>query len=91
MALVGDVIVPIAVAVLPALIAAWAVIRRHRRDISDLRSENTEQHNVNSGLLQHVASQVTGIDKKIDRLDGRVDSLQLWASEHEKDHLLADQ
>ena len=85
------IVVPIVVALITAGAGAFAVVRHHRRDVRELRNENTDQHNMNAGLLQHLSSQVGGIDRKIDRLDHRVDSLAVWAAEHEKTHLLDDQ
>ena len=66
------------VAIVPVVIALIAVWRR----------ENKDQHDQNSGLLEHLSGQVGGIDSKIDRIDERVDNLQTWAVEHEKAHLL---
>lgn len=77
------------VAVVPlvvALIAASATILSVRK----LRSENTDQHNHNSDLLHHLSKQVGGIDSKVDRLDNRLDHVQIWQAEHEKVHLVQD-
>ena len=74
------VFVPLMVASITAAGSVLAVKR--------LRRENTEQHEHNSGLLQHLSGQVTGIDQKVDRLDERLDSVQSWQAEHEKEHLL---
>jgi hypothetical protein len=74
------------VAIVPlmvALIAATATILSVRK----LRSENTDQHNHNSSLLHHLSAQVGGIDSKVDRLDNRLDNVQIWQAEHEKAHL----
>jgi len=77
------------VAVVPllvALIAGAASILSVRR----LRSENTDQHNQNANLLHHLSNQVTGIDTKVDRLDARLDNVQIWQAEHERTHLVED-
>lgn len=55
--------------------------------VQKLRKENTEQHEHNSGLLHHLSNQVGGIDRKVDRLDERLDSVHTWQAEHEKEHL----
>ena len=74
------------VAIVPlmvALIAASATILSVRK----LRSENTDQHNHNSSLLHHLSNQVGSIDFKVDRLDDRLDNVQIWQVEHEKAHV----
>lgn len=81
-------VVPVVVAGVTAGIGAWALIRSHRRDVKDLDFRNTQQHNENAVLLSHLSSQIGGIDRKVDRLDERLDSVQTWQAEHEKDHLL---
>lgn len=77
-------IVPIAV----AGVGAWALIRANRREIRSLDDRNTQQHNENATLLNHLSTQIGGIDRKVDRLDHRLDNVQSWQAEHEKDHLL---
>jgi peptidoglycan hydrolase CwlO-like protein len=75
------------VAIVPlmvALIAASATIVSVRR----LRSENNDQHHANADLLNHLSSQVGGIDSKVDRLDARLDNVQSWQADHEKAHLI---
>jgi hypothetical protein len=68
-------------------LGAWALIRASRKEIRGLDSRNTEQHNENAMLLNHLSHQIGGIDGKVDRLDERLDSVQGWQFEHEKDHL----
>ena len=80
-------IVPVLVAGITAGLGAWALIRSHRKDVKDLDDRNTEQHNQNSEMLGHLSKQIHGIDTKVDRLDQRLDSVQIWQFEHEKDHL----
>jgi len=74
------------VPLLVAFIAGGASILSVRR----LRHENTDQHNSNHDLLNHLSGQVSGIDNKVDRLDIRLDSVQVWQAEHEKTHLVQD-
>jgi hypothetical protein len=71
------------VPVMVALIAASATILSVRR----LRSENTDQHNHNSDLLHHLSHQIGGIDSKVDRLDTRLDKVQIWQIDHENGHI----
>ena len=66
------------VAIVPVVIALIAVWRR----------ENKDQHDHNAGMLEHLSGQVSGIDRKVDRLDERLDGVQMWQVEHEKRHLL---
>lgn len=80
----------IEIAVVPIFataVGAWALIRASRKEIRGLDSRNTEQHNENAVLLNHLSHQIGGIDGKVDRLDERLDSVQGWQFEHEKDHL----
>lgn len=51
------------------------------------RAENTQQHNENKSIIEHISNQVSGIDSKVDKLDERLDNVQLWQVEHEKRHL----
>ena len=81
-------VIPVVVAGVTAGIGAWALIRSHRKDVRELDSRNTLQHNENAVLLTHLSTQIGGIDTKVDRLDNRLDSVQAWQAEHEKDHLL---
>lgn len=83
-------VVPIVVAGVTAGVGAWALIRSHRKDVKDLDDRNTEQHHQNATLMTHLSVQVGGIDSKIDRLDQRLDNVQQWAADHEKNHLLED-
>jgi hypothetical protein len=55
------------------------------------REENTSQHNDNKTLLSHLSDQVAGIDGKVDKLDDRLDNVQIWQVEHEKVHLTEQQ
>lgn len=89
-ALVEGVVVPIAVALIAAAVTVWKVTVANRRDIRELRDENSEQHASNGVLLTHLSRQITGIDSKVDRLDERLDSVQAWQSDHEKTHLVED-
>lgn len=80
-------VVPIVVAFITASGGALA--------IQKLKKENTKQHNEgkavneeNNTLLQHLSSQVTGIDNKVDKLDERLDNVSIWQAEHEKEHLI---
>jgi len=78
------------IAVVPVVVAsigAIALIRSNRREIRNLDKRNTEQHYDNAALLQHLSNQVGGIDSKVDRLDERLDTVQGWQFEHEKEHL----
>lgn len=78
------------IAVVPLVAAglgAWALIRANRKEIRGLDSKNTEQHNENAVLLNHLSHQIGGIDGKVDRLDERLDLVQGWQFEHEKNHL----
>lgn len=82
----GFVVVPVFVALLTAGVSVWGIIRHNRRDVSVLREENSQQHMDNAVLLRHLSTQVGGIDRKIDRIDERVDNLQEWAVAHETDY-----
>jgi hypothetical protein len=96
-----DIVVPITVALITAGSSIFAVIRSNKKASSRMRSEaeafrieNTQQHNDNKAvaeesktLLSHLSNQVSGIDSKVDRLDERLDNVQIWQSEHEKVHL----
>jgi peptidoglycan hydrolase CwlO-like protein len=82
------IVVPISVAFITTVGAIFA---------NRFRKENTAQHlegksinEENQSLLQHLSSQVTGIDGKVDRLDERLDNVQIWQVEHEKTHLLKE-
>lgn len=69
------------VAVVPVVIALIALWRK----------ENRDQHDRGASLLNHLSSQVNGVDKKMDKLDDRLDNVQLWQAEHEKQHLVEAQ
>jgi len=82
------IVVPISVAFITTVGAIFA---------NRFRKENTAQHlegksinEENQSLLQHLSNQVTGIDGKVDRLDERLDNVQIWQVEHEKTHLLKE-
>ena len=78
------------IAIIPLIAAslgAWALIRANRKEIRSFDSKNTEQHNENAVLLNHLSNQIGGIDGKVDRLDERLDLVQGWQFEHEKEHL----
>lgn len=78
------------IAIIPLMAAglgAWALIRANRKEIRGLDDRNTQQHNENAVLLTHLSHQIGGIDGKVDRLDERLDSVQGWQFEHEKEHL----
>lgn len=79
------------IAIIPLIAAglgAWALIRANRKEIRGLDDRNTQQHNENAMLLNHLSNQIGGIDSKVDRLDERLDLVQGWQFEHEKDHLV---
>jgi len=82
----GVVVVPVVVALITAAVSVIGIVRHNRRDVADLRSENSQQHQDSAVLLKHLSSQVGGIDRKIDRIDERVDHLQAWATAHEYDY-----
>lgn len=98
------VIVPIVVAMIAAGSSIFAVVSSNKRNANKIkeegekfRLENTIQHNENKALvhesktlLSHLSNQVVGIDKKVDRLDERLDNVQIWQAEHEKVHLAED-
>lgn len=86
--------VPIAVALITATGSSVAMIISARKNIKKFehssqtfRTENTIQHNENKVILQHLSTQVGNMDHKIDRLDHRLDNVQIWQAEHEKEHL----
>jgi hypothetical protein len=78
------------IAIIPLIAAglgAWALIRANRKEMRGFDTRNTQQHNENAMLLNHLSTQVGGIDSKVDRLDERLDLVQGWQFEHEKEHL----
>ena len=86
--ILGIIVVPISVAIITTLGALYA---------NRFRKENTAQHlegkavnEENKNLLQHLSGQVTGIDGKVDKLDERLDNVQIWQVEHEKTHIIED-
>lgn len=86
MDIIEFIIVPIVAALITAGVSAWGIVRHHRKDVAVLRAENSEQHASGRALLEHLSTQVGGIDGKIDRLDQRVDTIQAWAAAHEESH-----
>lgn len=78
------------VPVVVALIGAWAVIRKHEEKATkrsnEIRDENTQQHAEGRELLTHLSGQVSGMDKKLDRMDERLDDIQVWRTTHEIEH-----
>lgn len=84
------------VAIVPVLVAAitafgvWLGNRKGEARSKVLREENTQQHAEGRALLEHLSGQVGGIDRKVDRLDSRLDGVQMWQADHEKAHLLED-
>jgi hypothetical protein len=95
------IIVPVMVASITAAGSAIAMFISSRkqsgrlRDASEkFREENTYQHNENKAvldeskiILQHLSGQIGAMDHKVDRLDERLDNVQIWQVEHEKNHL----
>lgn len=75
------------VPILVASIGAWAVVRAGRRQTDRAIERNTAEHDHNKALLNHLSTQVGGIDRKVDRLDTRLDEVAIWQAEHEKAHL----
>ena len=73
-------VVPVVVAFIGAAGAIFSAVKK-------MRQENTEQHGQNAELLHHLSGQIGGIDRKVDRLDERLDKVQQWASDHEIQHL----
>ncbi len=92
------VIVPIAIALITAGSSLVVVMKSNKKqsdrmkaDAEMFREENTSQHNDNKTLLSHLSDQVAGIDSKVDKLDDRLDNVQIWQVEHEKVHLTEQQ
>jgi aspartate oxidase len=92
------VVVPIAIAMITAGSSLILLFKSNKKQSDKMkveavvfRDENTAQHNDNKALLSHLSSQMTGIDKKVDRLDERLDSVQIWQVEHENVHLTEQQ
>ena len=78
-------VIPLLVAFVTAgggLLAAW---------LKRFDERNTSQHNKGANLLEHLSGQVQGIDRKVDRLDQRIDDMTLWQAEHEKRHMIDGQ
>jgi len=98
LSLADVVIVPIVIALITAGSSIIVVMKSNKRQADRMKSqaeafreENTAQHNDNKSLLSHLSNQVAGIDSKVDRLDDRLDNVQLWQAEHEKVHLIENQ
>ena len=98
MSLADVVIVPIVIAMITAGSSIVVVMKSNKKQSNRMRAqaemfreENTSQHNDNKALLSHLSSQVAGIDNKVDRLDDRLDNVQIWQIEHEKSHLAEQQ
>ena len=92
------VVVPITIAMITAGSSLILMVKSNKKQSEKMkagaemfREENTSQHNDNKALLSHLSSQITGIDKKVDRLDARLDNVQIWQAEHENVHLLEQQ
>lgn len=95
------IVVPVVVASITAMGSAIAMLISSRKQAGRLkdesakfREENTSQHNENKAvldeskiILQHLSGQVGAMDHKVDRLDERLDHVQIWQLEHEKTHL----
>lgn len=92
------IIVPITIAMITAGSSLILMIKSNRKQSEKMkvesavfRDENTSQHNDNKTLLTHLSGQISGIDKKVDRLDERLDNVQVWQFEHEKAHFSGEQ
>jgi hypothetical protein len=92
------IVVPITIAMITAGSSLILVIKSNRKqsekmkvEASVFRDENTYQHNENKTLMIHLSNQITGIDNKVDRLDERLDNVQIWQAEHENIHLIEQQ
>lgn len=95
------VVVPVLVASITAAGSSIALLIANRKQSTKIKDkseqfmqENTDQHNQNKAaleenkiILQHLSGQVGSMDKKVDRLDQRLDNVQMWQAEHEKVHL----
>jgi aspartate oxidase len=98
MSIAEVVVVPITIAMITAGSSLILMIKSNKKQSEKMkagaemfREENTSQHNDNKALLSHLSSQITGIDKKVDRLDARLDNVQIWQAEHENVHLTEQQ
>lgn len=92
------VVVPIVIAMITAGSSIIVVMKSNKKQSDRMktqaevfREENTSQHNDNKALLSHLSNQVAGIDSKVDKLDDRLDNVQIWQAEHEKVHLTEQQ
>lgn len=88
------VVVPIAIALITAGSSLIVVMKSNKKqtvrmkaEADSFRVENSNQHAEGRDLLSHLSTQVAGIDSKVDRLDDRLDNVQLWQVEHENVHL----
>ena len=92
------VIVPIMIALITAGSSIIVVMKSNKKQSQRMneqavifREENSSQHAEGRELLTHLSNQVAGIDGKVDRLDDRLDNVQIWQAEHEKVHLTEQQ
>jgi cell division protein FtsX len=92
------VVVPITIAMITAGSSLILMVKSNKKQSEKMkveaavfRDENTSQHNDNKTLLSHLSGQISGIDKKVDRLDERLDNVQVWQANHEITHLSEEQ
>lgn len=92
------VVVPITIAMITAASSLILLFKSNKKQSDKMKvetvvfhDENTAHHNDNKALLNHLSGQMTGIDKKVDRLDERLDGVQIWQVEHENVHLTEQQ
>jgi hypothetical protein len=78
-------VVPVIVATITAL-GVWLGSRKGAAQHRVLRDENTAQHAEGRALLAHLSTQVGGIDGKMDRIDSRLDDVQIWQAVHDAQH-----
>lgn len=95
------VIVPVLVASITAIGSSIAMLISNKKQAAKIKDasqqfmqENTTQHNENKAVLEenkiilnHLSGQIGVMDQKVDRLDQRLDNVQIWQAEHEKEHL----
>lgn len=91
------IIVPVLVASITAIGSSVAVLISNKKQATKIKNasaefmqENTNQHNENKIILNHLSGQIGVMDQKVDRLDQRLDNVQVWQAEHEKEHLNND-
>lgn len=92
------VVVPIVIAMITAGSSIIVVMKSNKKQSDRMktqaevfREENSNQHAEGRELLTHLSNQVAGIDSKVDKLDDRLDNVQIWQAEHEKVHLTEQQ